>query len=67
MSILTLSLDSGAEMTVEPKVYKGDAQRLVISLDVGTTFSGASYCLLDPGEVPKVFRVTRCAAAFEFL
>lgn len=25
----------------------------------GTTYSGASYSILDPGEVPKVYGVTR--------
>ena len=40
--------------------YNGSKRRLVIAFDVGTTFSGVSYCILEPGEVPKTFSVTRC-------
>ena len=32
---------------------------LAIALDVGTTFSGVSYAILEPGEVPKIHGVTR--------
>ena len=39
--------------------YSGDSRKLVIALDIGTTFSGAAYALLDPGEVPQVQLVTR--------
>lgn len=39
--------------------YSGHLQKLVVSLDVGTTFSGAAYALLDPGEVPQIQFVTR--------
>ena len=42
------------------KPFKGSARRLTLAFDVGTTYSGASYCLLDPGEVPKICTVTRC-------
>jgi molecular chaperone DnaK (HSP70) len=42
--------------------YQGSQRKLVIAFDVGTTFSGASYSILDPGEVPKVFGVTRYPA-----
>ncbi|KAF9004079.1 hypothetical protein BDQ17DRAFT_1241567, partial [Cyathus striatus] len=27
---------------------------LVIAIDVGTTFSGVSYAILEPGEIPKI-------------
>jgi len=40
-------------------VYPGTSRRLVIALDIGTTFSGAAYALLDPGEVPQIQSVTR--------
>ncbi|KZT22435.1 hypothetical protein NEOLEDRAFT_1180846 [Neolentinus lepideus HHB14362 ss-1] len=41
------------------KPYKGPRRKLVLSLDVGTTCSGVSYTLLDPGEVPKLCTVTK--------
>ncbi|THH08786.1 hypothetical protein EW145_g2475 [Phellinidium pouzarii] len=41
------------------KAYTGSSRRLVISLDVGTTFSGVSYCLLDPGKELKICNVTK--------
>lgn len=44
------------------KPYKGPARRLVLAFDVGTTYSGVSYCLLDPGEIPKICTVTRYAS-----
>lgn len=41
------------------KPYSGTTRSLVIALDVGTTFSGVSYAILEPGEVPKIHGVTR--------
>ncbi|OBZ72247.1 hypothetical protein A0H81_07926 [Grifola frondosa] len=41
------------------KPYIGTARSLVLALDVGTTFSGVSYAILEPGEVPKIHGVTR--------
>jgi hypothetical protein len=41
------------------KPYTGQKKAIVIALDVGTTFSGVSYALLDPGEIPKIYEVTR--------
>lgn len=43
------------------KPYNGPKKALAIALDVGTTFSGVSYALLDPGEIPKIYEVTRYA------
>ncbi|RDX46339.1 hypothetical protein OH76DRAFT_1485585 [Lentinus brumalis] len=43
----------------ELKPYKGTARKLVLSLDIGTTFSGMSYAVLDPGQVPKFEPVKR--------
>ncbi|KAG2063017.1 hypothetical protein BDR04DRAFT_1111856 [Suillus decipiens] len=43
--------------TREP--YKGSTRKLVLAFDVGTTFSGVSYCLLDPGEVPVIRGVAK--------
>ncbi|EKM53451.1 uncharacterized protein PHACADRAFT_148058 [Phanerochaete carnosa HHB-10118-sp] len=39
--------------------YAGTARSLVLAIDVGTTFSGVSYAILDPKEVPRVHTVTR--------
>ncbi|KAI9569153.1 hypothetical protein HD554DRAFT_2204656 [Boletus coccyginus] len=36
--------------------------KLVVAFDIGTTFSGIAYCLLDQGQVPEVFGVTRFPA-----
>ncbi|KAF8652562.1 hypothetical protein AX16_004345 [Volvariella volvacea WC 439] len=39
--------------------YNGDHRRLVIALDVGTTYSGISYCVLDPRVSPVITSVKR--------
>ncbi|KAI6119939.1 hypothetical protein EDD16DRAFT_1476965 [Pisolithus croceorrhizus] len=39
--------------------YKGKSQRLVIAFDIGTTYSGVSYSILTPGEIPEIYPVTR--------
>ena len=39
--------------------YAGTSRKLVVALDIGTTFSGAAYTLLDPGQVPRIQSVTR--------
>ncbi len=41
------------------KPYGGPTRKLVLGIDVGTTYSGISYAILDPGEVPKIQGVTR--------
>ncbi|KAJ7593305.1 hypothetical protein C8J56DRAFT_779532 [Mycena floridula] len=41
------------------KPYVGSTRSLVIAVDVGTTFSGVSYAILEPGEIPKIHGVTR--------
>ncbi|ESK94661.1 hypothetical protein Moror_14297 [Moniliophthora roreri MCA 2997] len=41
------------------KPYAGATRSLVVALDVGTTFSGVSYAILEPGEIPKIHGVTR--------
>ena len=33
--------------------YKGISRRLVVSIDIGTTFTAASFCILQPGTPPK--------------
>ncbi|KAG1746342.1 hypothetical protein EDB19DRAFT_1848493 [Suillus lakei] len=44
------------------EMYKGLTRKLVLAFDVGTTFSGVSYCVLDPGEVPVIRGVARYPA-----
>ena len=39
--------------------YSGPSRKLVVALDIGTTFSGAAYTFLDPGQVPQIQPVTR--------
>jgi hypothetical protein len=39
--------------------YKGAKETLVIALDIGTTYSGSSFCILTPGEEPKLNTVTK--------
>ncbi|EIW83972.1 hypothetical protein CONPUDRAFT_50452 [Coniophora puteana RWD-64-598 SS2] len=41
------------------KPYQGTTRTLVIAIDVGTTFSGVSYAILEPNEIPKIYGVTR--------
>ena len=42
------------------KPYGGSTCSLVLASDLGTTFSGVSYAILELGEVPKIHGVTRC-------
>ena len=39
--------------------YSGPSRELVVALDIGTTFSGAAYAFLDPGQVPQIRSVTK--------
>ncbi|PBK62372.1 hypothetical protein ARMSODRAFT_604136 [Armillaria solidipes] len=45
--------------TTQRKPYSGRHRKLVLSFDLGTTFSGISYSILDPGVVPEINGVTR--------
>lgn len=67
-SVLYLSLSlppprTPLEMSTNDPVmrlaYSGEESRLVIAIDVGTTFSGASYTILQPNQVPKIYSVSR--------
>ncbi|KAF8966241.1 hypothetical protein BDZ97DRAFT_697700 [Flammula alnicola] len=42
--------------------YEGSQRNLVLAFDIGTTFSGISYSILDPGRIPKVEGVTKYPA-----
>lgn len=48
-----------------PQEYHGTVRRIVIAFDVGTTFSGSSYCFLEPGEIPRIYSVTRSVMVVE--
>lgn len=39
--------------------YTGASRKLVLAFDIGTTYSGAAYALLDPDQVPEITSVTR--------
>jgi len=39
--------------------YSGSSRKLVVAVDIGTTFSGAAYAFLDPGQFPQIRSVTR--------
>ncbi|KAH9847715.1 hypothetical protein C2E23DRAFT_484151 [Lenzites betulinus] len=39
--------------------YQGPARKLVVAMDIGTTYSGVAYAILDPGEIPKIQGLTR--------
>ncbi|THG93264.1 hypothetical protein EW026_g7931 [Hermanssonia centrifuga] len=41
------------------KPFTGAFRKLVLAFDVGTTYSGIGYAILDPGEVPRIQGVTR--------
>ncbi|KDQ57912.1 hypothetical protein JAAARDRAFT_193396 [Jaapia argillacea MUCL 33604] len=41
------------------KPYEGKGRRLVVSIDVGTTFTAASFCILQEGRVPKFEEILR--------
>jgi hypothetical protein len=41
------------------KPYNGFQKKLIIAFDVGTTFSGVSYVVLIPRELPLIQGVTK--------
>ncbi|KAF6752160.1 hypothetical protein DFP72DRAFT_905081 [Ephemerocybe angulata] len=41
------------------KPYDGASRKLLLAFDIGTTFSGISYSILDPGKIPQILPVTR--------
>ena len=58
---VTVSLRLRASMSQQTlrKPYNGLQRKIVIAFDIGTTFSGASYALLIPGEPPVIQGVTQ--------
>jgi hypothetical protein len=55
----------------ERRAYDGPGAKLVLAFDVGTTYSGVSYAIMEPGEVPEIQSITRSVLAsakeFQFL
>lgn len=41
-----------------PKLYNGPP-KLIVAFDIGTTYSGISYCILVPGQAPEIRGVTK--------
>ncbi|KAL0064092.1 hypothetical protein AAF712_008952 [Marasmius tenuissimus] len=46
-------------MSTTRKAYQGLFRKMVIAFDVGTTYSGASYAVLDPGLPPVIEGVSK--------
>ncbi|KAK1227388.1 hypothetical protein PQX77_009615 [Marasmius sp. AFHP31] len=46
-------------MTTTRKAYQGLFRKMAIAFDVGTTYSGASYAVLDPGLPPVIEGVSK--------
>ena len=46
-------------MATTRSTYAGSSRKLVLAFDIGTTYSGVSYALLDPGLVPEIASVVR--------
>ena len=47
-------------MAITRSPYMGSPRkRLVLAFDIGTTYSGVSYALLDSGSVPEIASVGR--------
>ncbi|KAE9397395.1 hypothetical protein BT96DRAFT_921574 [Gymnopus androsaceus JB14] len=42
--------------------FTGSRRKLVLAIDIGTTYSGISFSVLDPGVVPEIKGVTRFPA-----
>ena len=55
---------SSSTMDVARAPYSGPSRKLIVALDIGTTFSGAAYAFLDPGEIPRIQSVTRHVFSF---
>ncbi|KAF8160149.1 hypothetical protein K438DRAFT_1921672 [Mycena galopus ATCC 62051] len=43
-------------------VFAGPTRKFVLGIDIGTTYAGMSYCLLEPGRVPEILPITRFPA-----
>jgi hypothetical protein len=52
-------MSPNATVALERRPYNGAKPKLVLAFDVGTTYSGISYTIMYPGEVPEIRSVTR--------
>lgn len=57
--LMSESLNAGSVRPLHPEPHEGKLLDIVIGIDVGTTFSGASYAILRPGETPDIISVSR--------
>jgi hypothetical protein len=59
-SLITVSTTAWKKNSMSTRpCYSGLRRKLVLGIDVGTTFSGVSYCILDPGVVPIIHGINR--------
>ncbi len=49
------------------KPYNGSRRKLVIAFDIGTTYSGVSFSILDPGIPPVIQGVHKYVLSLNFL
>ncbi|KAJ3490198.1 hypothetical protein NLJ89_g11454 [Agrocybe chaxingu] len=56
------SIASASTAITARAAYGQTRRKLVLAFDIGTTFSGISYSILDPGNIPEVKGVTRFPA-----
>lgn len=57
--ILTSCCSLACPMASNRPPYHGLKRKLVLAIDLGTTYSGISYAILDPGKAPEIKTVTR--------
>ncbi|RXW25668.1 hypothetical protein EST38_g134 [Candolleomyces aberdarensis] len=58
--ILRFSAQRWISMSLPPRPkYQGASRKLLLAFDIGTTFSGVSYSILDPKKVSEIRPVTR--------
>jgi hypothetical protein len=44
-------------MTTERGPYTGTTKKLLVAVDIGTTFTAVSFSILEPGEKPQLVDV----------
>ncbi|KAJ7021945.1 hypothetical protein C8F04DRAFT_1139529 [Mycena alexandri] len=42
--------------------FSGSTRKCILGIDIGTTYAGMSYCLMEPGRIPEILPVTRFPA-----
>jgi hypothetical protein len=51
-------------VAVHRSEWNGDVKMLLIAIDIGTTFTAASFSILEPGSVPMFQEVCENASHF---